>query len=149
MGRWLDHRNSCWLVLEGQNARHLMFRVKPNLGTPRLRNLLAFTSHILDHYIQTFSMQMQMRTGVISRLGKVLYCQGRIFPVLVSAQRRSAKTYNFATSSRCYQKEHKPASRFEESLSMASALWSWARFPLYFGGGLIGLAGSALYYWQK
>ncbi|KAF2769332.1 alpha/beta hydrolase BEM46/Esterase/lipase/thioesterase [Teratosphaeria nubilosa] len=32
---------------------------------------------------------------------------------------------------------------------MAASLWTWARLPLYFGGGLVSLAGGALYYWQN
>jgi len=32
---------------------------------------------------------------------------------------------------------------------MASSLWAWAKLPMYFGGGLVSLAGGMLYYYQK
>ena len=35
------------------------------------------------------------------------------------------------------------------SNSMAALLWTYARLPLYLGSGVVGLAGSALYYFQK
>ncbi|KAK3715671.1 bem46 protein, variant [Vermiconidia calcicola] len=32
---------------------------------------------------------------------------------------------------------------------MAATLWSWTKFPLFFGGGLMSMAGGALFYWQN
>lgn len=32
---------------------------------------------------------------------------------------------------------------------MAAAIWSLARYPFYLGSGLVALAGSGLYWYQK